>query len=60
MAMKSKRQAVKRQLCSECAPRKLIAAEMTYRRRAAFDEPGKCAFCGHEGVLKCYEIMIGR
>lgn len=59
-AMRVPRQAVKRQLCTECAPRKLIDAEMVYRRRAAEDEPGECAFCGHNGVCKCYEIFIGR
>ena len=46
-----------RMLCSECAPRKLLQAEMTYKRSPGRDDVAACAFCGRIRPCKCYQIM---
>ncbi len=51
---------VERLLCSDCAPRKLIMAEMHYKRSPGKDEFAECAFCHEKHACKCYQIAIGR
>lgn len=46
-----------RLLCSECAPRKLREAEMTFRRSPGKDDVAVCAFCHRERPCKCYQIV---
>lgn len=46
-----------RMLCRECAPGKLIQAELTYRRVPGKDDLAECAFCHSERPCKCYQII---
>lgn len=50
-----------RMLCAACAPRKLMEAEMTFRRLPGKDDVAVCAFCGiydrREKPCKCYQIV---
>lgn len=50
---------VKRWLCKDCAPAKLIQAEMRYGRSPGNDKQERCAFCGQYRFCKCYNIEIG-
>ena len=45
-----------RMLCGECAPRKLLQAEMDWSRCPGKDDLAVCAFCGRERPCKCYRI----
>lgn len=49
---------VERLLCSRCGPKKLIQAEMTFKRSPGKDDVGVCAFCHRETACKCYVIAI--
>lgn len=51
---------VERMLCNDCGPRKLINAQMTYKRSPGKDDCAECAFCHRERPCKCYQIAIGR
>ena len=56
---------VERMLCTECGPRKLVAAGLKYSRKPGKDGIARCDFCdggknSRERVCKCYGIRIGR
>lgn len=51
---------VDRMLCTDCGPRKLIEAELRYKRSPGKDEFAECAFCHRNRLCKCYQIAIGR
>lgn len=46
-----------RMLCTDCAPRKLREAEMSFRRSPGRDDLAVCAFCGRVSPCKCYQIV---
>ncbi len=46
-----------RMLCRDCAPEKLIRAELTYSRSPGKDDIAECAFCRRVRPCKCYQIM---
>ena len=50
---------VRRWLCKDCAPAKLIGAGLRYGRSPSGDREDKCAFCGRLRFCKCYYIEIG-
>lgn len=50
---------VKRWLCTDCAPAKLIRADLKYGRSPGNDRQTRCSFCGSVRVCKCYNIEIG-
>lgn len=51
---------VDRMLCTDCAPRKLLEAEMSFKRLPGKDDFAECAFCHRQRPCKCYQIAIGR
>ena len=50
---------VKRWACKDCAPRKLIQAQLKYGRSPGNDKQTECAFCHEYRFCKCYNIEIG-
>lgn len=51
---------VERMICTECAPRKLIKAQMKFYSRApGKDDVAECSFCHRIRYCKCWRFQIG-